>query len=462
MQDVDLLLEGGWVVTGPDSSGTLHDGSVAIAGNLIVQVGSRADVRARVSPRRVLDCSGKAVMPGLIDLHVHACQQLARGLADDVGVLEWLGRVVAFEAAMDEDDVYASVKAACLEMIKGGTTGFVEGCANPFYIDAAGQAIADSGLRAILTRSTMEMQEPDWKTPDPFVMDAASNLRATGELIDRWNGAADGRISAWASWRQQWNLSDELVRDLLGLARERGVGLAAHLSTRRYGQIAHLNRLGVLGPDMIFAHAIRFTGEELDLISQHNIKIDHNPGASMHGAYGSARAGQYPEMLARGVCVGLGCDSAANSNTLDMFNAMRLAATLHKEARSDATAITAAQAFAMGTTNGATACGWADVGAIATGNRADLVVVDLMKPHLVPIHHVVNTLVYAVGAKDVVTTIVEGRVLMEDRVVASMDEDRTLATADERAARVAARAGLRSLLVGSGGGLGRRQTDGAS
>jgi 5-methylthioadenosine/S-adenosylhomocysteine deaminase len=417
----------------------IENGAVAVSGNRIVAVGPAAELAGTMSAKKTIDCAGKAVLPGLIDLHVHACQQLARGLADDVGVLDWLSRIVAFEASMDEQDVYASVKAACLEMIRGGTTSFVEGCANPFYVDAAAQAVVDSGMRGVITRSTMEIQEPDWKTPDPFLMDAATNLKATGDMIDRWNGAAGGRIAARASWRQQWNLTDDLLVKLVKLARARGVGVAAHLSTRRYGQIEHLDRLGVLGPDMLFAHAIRYTGRELDLMAQYDVKIDHNPGASMHGAYGSAMAGQYPEMLARGICVGLGCDSAANSNTLDMFNIMRLAASLHKEARVDPTVIPAASALAMGTQMGGRACQRDDLGHLAPGALADVIVVDLMQPHLVPVHDVINNLVYCANAQDVVTTVVDGMVLMEDRGLCLIDETAILDDARSRAERIAHR-----------------------
>lgn len=441
MLEADILIDGAQVVVRADPPEVIANGAVAIRGSTIVDVGERDTIRARVTAARTVDAAGTALLPGFVDLHVHTCQQLARGLADDIGVLDWLQRIVSFEASMTEEDVYSSVLAACLEMIRGGTTGFVEGCANPFFMDAVGQAVTDSGLRAILTRSTMEFQEPDWTTPEPFLMDAKANLDGTAKLIRDWNGAANGRISTWASWRQQWNLSDELLVALLRLAREAGVGVAGHLSTRRYGQIKHLDELGVLGPDMIFAHAIRYTDEEVDLIAEHGVKIDHNPAASMHGSYGSAVAGRYPEMLAKGVCVGLGCDGAANGNTLDMLTMVRLAATLHNESRMEPAAIPASTALRMGTENGATACGWSS-GTIEAGLTADLVAIDLRQPHLVPAHDLVKTIVHRANAQDVVLTIVDGRILMEHRVVTVIDEERVLADADARAARIATLAGI--------------------
>ncbi|HEX9443690.1 MAG TPA: amidohydrolase [Candidatus Binatia bacterium] len=430
----DLLLTGGWVVTGDAAGTVISDGAVAVKGNRIAAVGPAARLAGQVSAGRTIDCAGKAIMPGLIDCHVHTCQQLARGLADDIPVREWLEKIVAFESAMDEEDVRWSARLACLEMIKSGTTSFIEACANPFHVDAVGNCLEESGLRGVLTRSCMEIPESDWKTPDAFVMSAEENFTGTARMIERWNGAAGGRIQAWVGWRQQWNLSDELLVKIVRLAQEKDVGLHGHLATRRFGQIEHLDRLGVLWPDMVFAHAIRFTGREIDLIRHYDLKINHNPGASMHGAYGSAVAGQFPELLERGVHVCLGCDGAANNNTLDMFTEMRLASTLHKETRQNAYMISPRQSLAMATRHGAAALRRGDrLGVLAEGRLADIVTVDLAKPHLQPVHDVVSNLVYCANGGDVSMTIVDGRILMEDRKVLSLDEKQTMEQAGRRA-----------------------------
>jgi 5-methylthioadenosine/S-adenosylhomocysteine deaminase len=427
----DLLLTGGHLLSSSDAP-VVKQGAVAISGQRIVDIGSAQEVALRVIASRTLDCTDQLVMPGLIDCHVHTCQQMARGLADDIDVLEWLQRIVGIEGSMTEDDVNVSAKAACLEMIKSGTTGFIEACGNPFYVDAMGDAMLESGLRGVMTRSTMEIAEPDWKAPDPFVMDAKSNLHQTRALIDRWNGRGDGLISAWCGWRQQWNLSDDLLVAIVRIAREQGVGIHGHLATRRFGQIELLDRLGVLGPDMVFAHAIRFTSRERQLIAFNRVNIDHNPGASMHGAYGSGPMGSFPEMLAQGVNVCLGCDGAANGNTLDMVQVMRLAATLHKEVRLDSRAVSPASAFRMATRNGALACGWPDVGELSIGNQADLITIDLRQPHLMPAYNLMNNLVYCASGQDIRTTIVAGKILMENGRVAVLDERKVL---DELQAR---------------------------
>ena len=439
MRDADLLLTGGYVLTQERPGAVVEKGAVAIAGDRIVAVGPAAEVGATVRARRVVDCAGQAVLPGFVDCHVHTCQQLARGLADEVPVSEWLARIVPFEGEMDETDVHVSVQAACLEMIKSGTTGFMEACANSLHIDAAASAMEESGLRANLTRSTMDLQQADYTVPSPFLMSTEEHLAATRRMIERWHGAANGRLSAWCGWRHKYDTSGELLIALVKLAREYGVGLHGHLSTRHYGEVEDLDRLGVLGPEFLFAHAIRYTAREMELIARYDVKIDHNPGASMHGAYGSGVAGQFPEMLKKGICVGLGCDAACSGNFLDMVQAIRLAATLHKEVRQDATVISAAEALFMGTANGARACQWKDVGVLAPGKKADVIVLDLMQPHLIPVHDVIANIVYCATGRDVVTTIVDGRVLMEDRRVTVFDERAVIAQAIDRAERIKAR-----------------------
>jgi 5-methylthioadenosine/S-adenosylhomocysteine deaminase len=439
MRDADLLLTGGWVLTQERPGAVLENAAIAIAQDKIIDVGSADEVGSRVQARRVVDTTGKVVMPGFVDCHVHSCQQLARGIADDVPVAEWLARVVPFESEMDERDVHVSVQAACIEMIKSGTTGFMEACANPLHLEAAATAMEASGMRVNLTRSTMDLQQRDWTVPHPFLMSTERHLAETTDMIRRWNGAAGGRISAWCGWRHKYDTSNDLLRALVNLAREHGVGLHGHLSTRYYGELEDLDRLGVLGPEFLLAHAIRYTARELELIARYDVKIDHNPGASMHGAYGSAVAGQFPEMLEKGICVGLGCDAAPSGNFLDMLQTIRLAATLHKEVRQDACIISAAQALHMGTADGARACGWKDVGTLAVGKKADVAVLDMMQAHLLPVHDVVANIVYCGTGRDVVMTIVDGRILMEDGLVLVFDERKVLAEAVDRADRVKTR-----------------------
>src|SRR5258706_12783333 len=154
-----------------------------------------------------------------------------------------------------------SARLACLEMIKSGTTSFIEACANPFHVDAVGNCLEESGLRGVLPRSCMEIPESDWKTPDAFVMSAEENFTGTARMIERWNGAAGGRIQAGGGWRQQWNLSDELLVKIVRLAQEKDVGLHGHLATRRFGQIEHPARLGVPRPPTVVPHPLRFPGQ---------------------------------------------------------------------------------------------------------------------------------------------------------------------------------------------------------
>ena len=439
MSEADLLLVGGDIVTNAPG-GIVHDGALAISGNRISYVGSREGANG-ISAKRTLDCSGKAISPGFVDGHVHTCQQLARGLGDEVDADEWMRRIVWFEAVMTEADVATSARAASLEMIKAGITGFMEACANPVYVDAVGEVILEVGLRGVLTRSTIESTSGSWEwdLPAPFTMDAAANLHATRELIERWDGAGGGRIGAWCGWRHLGNLSDALIVGLVDLARSHGVGLNGHLGVQDYGEVERLDRLGVLGPDMLFTHGFKLTARDVELVAHNNIKVSHNPAASAHGAYGAAVVGRIPEMLDRGVTVCLGSDSAAGGNRLDVLHQAYLAAVLHKEVRQDPEVIPANVAWAMATRNGATALHWDDVGTLTTGALADIVVIDVTQPHLMPAFDIVRNLVYSGSGRDVVTTIVDGRVLMADRQVEVMDERavlaETAATAEDLLAR---------------------------
>jgi len=435
--EADLLLTGGTVVA--DSEHVIRNGAVAIQGRRIIAVGASFELDRTTHAGRVIDCKGKVVMPGLIDAHNHTCQTTARGLADDLPVTDWLNRVIGFEAALDDQDVVASVRLACVEMIRGGTTGVMEGCAPPDFVDTVGQVFAESGMRCILTRSTMEKPDPTWNVPTSFLRDAETNLFETRQMLKKWHGANGGLMHAWPAYRHAQDVSAELVVELCKLVDEFEVGLHAHQSTRRFGEIEFLDALGVLRPEMVFAHAIRYSRREMELIKAHGIKLNHNPGASMHGAYGASTLGHYPELIAMGVCVAIGADGAANNNTLDMFREMRLAATVHKEARMNSTVIPAKLAFDMATINGATACQWPEVGQLAAGMKADVIVVNVMRPHLVPHHDIVSNLVYCANGHDVVTTIVDGRILMEDGVVKVFDEGEVIADAMRSAERVLGR-----------------------
>jgi 5-methylthioadenosine/S-adenosylhomocysteine deaminase len=215
-----------------------------------------------------------------------------------------------------------------------------------------------------------------------------------------------------------------------------GVGLHAHLGTRRTGEIERLDRLDALRSGMVFAHAINFTQREVELIKLHDVKLDHNPGASMHGAYGASIRGRFPELLEMGICVALGCDAAANNNTLDMFREMRLVATLHKEIRGRSDVIPAATAFAMATENGARACGWSDVGRLEVGARADVIALDASAAHIAPNSNPLSSVVYAASGSDVRLTVVDGTVLMRDRQITGMDESAIITAAIESAEAV--------------------------
>lgn len=433
----NLLLLNGILLTGEEDQAPMREGGLAIRGNQIVAKGKTAALKEEFPSFRQIDCSGMLLIPGLIDTHVHTCQQIARGIADEMPGNAWLERVVNFEALMNEEDVYWSTILACLEMIKSGTTCFVEACANPLYYDAVGEAIKESGLKAILTRSTVEIPDSDWIFPGSFVETSSQALENSLKMIEKWEGAGEGKIRAWFGCRQIWNVSEELLKEMTQMAERMGVGIHTHAGTRRTGQIEGLEKLELLGPHLLIAHSIRYSRREIELIKKYNVKICHCPAASMHGSYGSAAIGLFPEMIEKGVTVSLGCDGAANNNKLDMIEEMRMAAMIHKEARIDPKAIPKETAFRMATLNGARAIGWEDkIGSLAIGKRADITIVDFKKPHLVPIFDPLSNLVYASNGQDVKTVIIDGEIIMEDRVVRTLDEEEILRQVYQRTERL--------------------------
>jgi len=420
----NLLLVNGTLLIGEKKETPMREGALAIRGNQIEAVGETGALKREFPSFQQIDCSGTLLMPGLIDTHVHTCQQFARGIADEIPGNAWLERVVNFEAKMNEEDVYWSALLACLEMVKSGTTCFVEACANPLYYDAVGEAVKESGMKAVLTRSNVEIPDPDWVFPGSFVETSSQILENNLKMVEKWNGAGDGKIRAWFGWRQIWNVSAGLLKEMTSKAKDLGVGIHTHAGTRRTGQIQALENLGLLGPHLLIAHSIRYSRREVELIKNYDVKICHCPAGSMHGAYGSAAVGLFPEMLEKGVTVTLGCDGAANNNKLDMIEEMRMAAMIHKEARIDPKAVPKETAFRMATLNGARAIGWEDeIGSLTVGKRADITVLDLRKPHLVPVFDPLSNLIYASNGQDVKTVVIDGEVIMEDRRILTLNEE---------------------------------------
>jgi 5-methylthioadenosine/S-adenosylhomocysteine deaminase len=443
-----------YVITVDPDRRIVRNGSVVIRGNRIERVVKASDVTADDLRGRVIDARGRIAMPGLIDTHIHTTKQLNRGLADEVELRDHLlERQFPFEAQMDEEDAYWSSLACALELIRSGTTCFIE--AGNHYPDATGRAIEESGMRGIVARTASDLEKSlQGSLPERLFREHTADILAKSRAtVERWNGAADGRIRAWFQVRITYLGSDPLCREMKQLADRYGVGFEAHCTTswenrqtvyRQFGssELRRLERLDALGPNVMLIHMGWVEEADLHLLRDHDLKISHCPGSSLHASMGSIINGKIPTYLAMGVAVGLGSDSAASSNHLDMFRHM-YQMSAHKEVHHDARLMPAETALEMATRNGARVALWDDeIGSLEAGKRADLVLVDVERPEMQPVHNPVSNLVYSASAACVDTTIVDGRVLMEGRRVLTLDAPRILAEAKRRAPDIVRRAGM--------------------
>lgn len=422
------------------------NGDILITDDRIAAIGAVAEHELSENAE-VIDCTDTIIIPGLINTHVHLCQQLGRGLGDDVNLLTWLHeRTWPYELAMTEDDVETSALACCAELIRSGVTCFAEPGGQ--HVDAMGRAVTQAGIRGILARSTMDSGEG---IPEDRQETTDETLAIQLELIKRWNGAENDRIRCWFGLRTIFNNSDELIVRTKQLADELGVGMHMHVAeikeevefvkeTRGATTVEHLAKLGALGPNLLAVHTVWLTENEVDLFAKHDVKVSHNPGAAMR-VLGFAPV---PEMLRKGICVSIATDGAPCNNRMDMLDELYLTALIHKGRTLDPTTVPAEQILEMATVNGAKALLWEDqIGSLEVGKKADLAIIKpSLLPGSVPVHDPVSSLVYSMHSGNVTHTMCDGNWLMKDREIVTFDEHAVLSKAQQHADAIRERAGI--------------------
>jgi 5-methylthioadenosine/S-adenosylhomocysteine deaminase len=422
---IDILIKNGHVITMDSKRRVFKRGSVAIEDTKISAVGE--DIRGPAEV--VIDASGKAVLPGLINAHTHLSMTLLRGVADDMPLMDWLEtQIWPIERNLTGQDCYVGALLGCLEMIKSGTTCFAD---QYFFMEEVARAVEEAGLRAVLSYGIIEKDDPKRRE---------SELRAGEKLVKTCHGKADRRILTMFGPHAAYTCSPGCLERVKKLAKKYGVGIHIHLAesrdevdsiVKKYGKrpVEHLEAIEFLGPEVLAAHCIWLNEREIEILRRHGVKPVHNPVSNMKIACGVAPV---PEMLAAGIPVALGTDGAASNNTLDMFNEMKFAALLSKVHKFEPTALPAQKVLEMATINGAIGVGLQnEIGSLEVGKRADVVLVDLRRPHFAPLHSVVSHLVYSAVGSDVDTVIVDGKVVMRDRKVLTLDEGRVLERAQE-------------------------------
>ncbi len=426
-----ILIQGAAVLTMKGRDNIINDGEIAISGDRILSVGQRGSAPANFKADKTIDASGMAAMPGFINAHTHASMTLLRGCADDLPLMKWLNeKIWPLEKKMQKEDFYWGAKLCCLEMIKSGTTTFAD---MYFQMDQVARAAADSGMRACLSRG-MIGNGPD----------ADLAIEESIQFADKWHGAADGRITTMFGPHAAYTCPPDYLALVAEMSAGYGVGLHIHVAETadelekikaEYGTtpVRHLDSLGLFNVPVMAAHCVHLDQEEIEILASKMVSVVHCPQSNMKLASGIAPVAG---LIKAGVDVALGTDGAASNNNLDMIEEMRTAALLQKVATGDATVLPAYETLKMATYNGATALGLGDLGQLQPGGLADLILVDLRRPHLYPRHDLVAHLVYAAHSADVDTVIINGEIVMEGRKVLTMDEEEVMAQAQNRAERL--------------------------
>jgi 5-methylthioadenosine/S-adenosylhomocysteine deaminase len=429
----DLLILGGTILTMDDQWSIVANGGVAIRAGAIVAVGPAQAIQTAYVAPSTLRADGCLIIPGLINAHTHAPMTVYRGLADDLPLDTWLKEYIwpAESRTVNPDMVYWGTLLAADEMIRSGTTLFAD---MYFFEDDIGRAAADAGIRALLGEALVEFPSPNFKTP-------AEGLAYVRASFQRWAGHP--LVSTILQPHSTYACSPDLLTKSKALANEFGAPLLLHCCesaqevadvVRQSGRrpVALLESLGLLDRNTVFAHGVHLTDEEISLLAQRGVSIAHCPESNMKLASGMARV---PALLAAGVNVALGTDGAASNNDLNLWGELQTAARLYKVVSGDPTVVPARQAVWMATRGGARAFGLEDrLGSLQAGKRADLVLIDLSAPHLVPMYDPYSHLAYAVRPSDVKTVIIEGRLVLKDRVLQTIDEAEVYARVGELAA----------------------------
>lgn len=451
----ELLITGGTVITLDTARRVIRDGAVAAQGDRIVAVGKAADLDQRFPDAERIDARDCAVLPGFVDTHQHTTQMLARGLADDVSFRTWLyERIFPYDAKLTEEDVYWGALLDGIEMIRSGITCFTDpGGPHP---EAVARAIKEVGIRGFIAFHTMDQAVAGHPIPETIRSGVKAAVERTEEVYATWHGQADGRLMVAASVRNVVDATPQLMEAMAEFAASKGTIVQMHTAVcdehnawmvQRHGKtpVAYLASLGLDSDRWLFPHGARVDDEEVAWMARVGARVAHCPGPSMHGAYGSLSRGKIPEMLAAGVRVGLGCDAPANNNKVDMFQELYLVATGHKEVRTNPSYVTPEQALEMATRGGAAAVDLAQtLGSLEPGKKADVVLVDLNRSSLLPVHDfsLVPNLVYCASKHDVKTVVANGQVVMRDRHITTVDEPQVLRQAQRASERVVGETGL--------------------
>ena len=435
---IDLIVKGAHIVTMDAAGSVIEDGAIAIDEGIILDIGDTAEIEANYSAVETLDGNRRIVMPGLVNGHSHAAMTLLRGVADDLALMDWLQNYIfpAEVEFVDPEFVRIGTELACWEMIRGGTTTFVD---MYYYPDTIAEVVASCGMRALISATVIDQRSPDAEN-------AADSITKGNGFIERWQGK-NSRITPIFGPHANYTLNAEQLKATRDAAMQYGVPISIHVSESpfelQYSQdtygmtsIELYESIGFFEGPTIAAHVVWPTESEIAMLAANKVGVIHNPTSNMKIASGISPV---TEMLEAGVLMGIGTDGAASNNDLDLWEEMRLASFLQKVDRMDPRALPATTVLRMATSGGATAIGLGDtVGSIEVGKRADLIQVAFEDVHHVPTYDIISHLVYVTDEQDVASVVVDGKVLMKEGEMLTIDTDRVTTEATALAARIQA------------------------
>ena len=420
IQDVTVVLP----------NGKTQENDIVIEGNKIASIGKASE---ELKADNVINGQGKLAVPGFVNAHTHASMTLLRSYADDMNLMDWLNNMIwPIEAKMRKKDIYAGAMLAAVEMIKTGTTTFVDMYGD---MEQVAQMTIETGLRGVLTRGIIGVAP-----------NGEQAFQENKELFDNYHGAADGRITVMFGPHAPYTCPPDFLRRVAEAAKERNAEVHIHLSETKgevdnclkdYGKtpMEIMEETGIFDCGTLGAHCVWLSDKDIEIMARHNVRVAHNPGSNMKLASGIAPV---PKLLNAGVCVGLGTDGASSNNNLDMLEEIRLAALLHKVDTLDPLAVPAFEALKMGTEYGAKAAGIDNLGRLEKGAIADITLFDMSGYAWQPKFDLVSLLVYSAPSSSADTVIVDGNILMEKGELKTVDEEKVIYEANQSVARITA------------------------
>ncbi len=418
----DLIVYADYVLTMEPDQPVLRDGAIVVSKDRIIAVGPRTEIDSQYIASKSIGGAGTVLLPGLVNGHTHAAMTLFRGMVDDLNLSSWLNDYIfpMERRFVTEDFVRTGTELACWEMIRGGTTTFVD---MYFYPDVIADVVSKCGLRAVVAAPHIDYPSPGFSGWD-------DSFAAATDFVKRWQGKHPRITPAFAP-HAPYTVSPAHLRATVERAQEMNALISMHLAEApsevdyikknfNTTPVQHVKGLGLYGQQLIAAHMVQLTEKDISLTASAGVGVIHNPTSNMKLGAGVSPV---PAMLAAGINVGLGTDGAASNNDLDMWEEIRMAALLHKLNTGDPTAIPARQALAMATRLGAHAIRLGDaIGQLKVGMQADFIQLSIGETRHLPLYDIESHLVYVLDSTDVLTTVVAGKVLMENRQVVTINE----------------------------------------